>query len=443
MTNLIDKKAFEYISRITKRLEPYSSESSPKMTGLGKIMDIHLLKEYSISETDPLTGKKVSMYRSLKNGDYGLSEPAYEEFIKTILQLIDEEPFSKYCDADFLSDHAFQWLIKTFNEQRADSALTGYLLQALEAERKHHDFYFRITPLELQEPFSIGGVEIMFFTDEEKMQWRKKYITEKPGSEKEFDEISQTAFEGIFAKVKATGVKSRALEKATRHAELAIDALKCLFVREATVEYFLFFDLQIRFQAPAAGEILSLSREPFEMIQHLRGPSGRVPLGITSAHLSQAEQKGLMLLGKFIAGQFDTELATEINRLITDLAEILSNPDVHRKMVMTIRWLESVIIPATKRGKGEGENRIKSKLILRIIEDENMRELLKLSVRHTYNVRDRFLHNAERLPVNREYLFYMMDFMRIIVLNVIERHNQKMTTMDELQDWINKTKSSE
>lgn len=431
----IDAQAFEFVKRVTKRpQEPKARGPQKEMKGLGQIMDIPMPENYSIGETDPLDHQQVSRFEQVNDGDYGLAEPVYGQFNEVVIGLLAYEPFSTWCDSEFVTNYAFKWLMQTFRQQRAESTLTNYLLDVLEKESKEHEFYFRVLPLQIEEPFGIGDVEVMFFTNDEVTKWTDPIAKHRPVSENELASLKEK-FSGVFARVKAKGVSNRALESATRQAGLAIDALKCLFTNEAVADYFLFFDLETRFRPPSIGDVFSLREEPFECVLHLRGTHNRVPLSITRKVLSTGESKGLRMIGRFLTQSPDTELAIEINRCLADFAAILSTPDHYEKIIMSIRLMESVVLPRDAGGKSKGETRVRNVLVPSIIDVPDQKEKILKALRNIYEIRDRYLHNAQRLPTNREHIFYALEFQRLMILTLIAMHPQ-IQTMDELQDWL-------
>jgi hypothetical protein len=133
------------------------------------------------------------------------------------------------------------------------------------------------------------------------------------------------------------------------------------------------------------------------------------------------------------------DATNELTDLIYDsihlLSTIVSTSNNYEKVVKAISFIENIIVPKNAGGKAKGITRAK-KLITQITSNEKDIQSITTAVSKAYNIRDKYLHNYIQLPLERETLFYLIEFERAVILKLI-RLSKTRTIITEVHRFFN------
>ena len=95
---------------------------------------------------------------------------------------------------------------------------------------------------------------------------------------------------------------------------------------------------------------------------------------------------------------------------------------------------ESILLPRSSSGKAKGITRIK-KALPKIIPGLEDRAIIDEFLVDFYKIRDQYLHNGTRRPIQKDLLFFFLDFQRVLILKLIDL-NKTMTALDEVLEYF-------
>lgn len=124
-----------------------------------------------------------------------------------------------------------------------------------------------------------------------------------------------------------------------------------------------------------------------------------------------------------------------IIQLVQQFAAIISTPDIYDKVVKAISLIESIIIPKNS-GRAKAANILKFKIIPQFDDSQEEKDLLTSYFRQHYEIRDRYLHNYEKRPINKLIFKKLLAFELKFILKLVEL-NKTMTTVEEVLEYFN------
>src|SRR5690606_33360537 len=105
------------------------------------------------------------------------------------------------------------------------TGLMEYLKHRVDSAIKSYTFYFPLVNMEIEVPFTIGGVEFTFFTEKDMEHLYNSMLDSKnPISPSTFQEKYRSPFLGqVLAKIRVEAEREKAEEIAKRAAEISTD----------------------------------------------------------------------------------------------------------------------------------------------------------------------------------------------------------------------------
>jgi hypothetical protein len=160
----LDSAAFElleFMERFEKEKQetykPQGSLSQQIPIDLGKIIGNLTFKQ----EKDGIT-------YSLKECDgedcIGFTQKNFQHFEKFISNINKDKKINALVSKDFIKKVTFNWLIRTFRDQKAESNFTNYLMSEIDSAIEEIKLFFPILYLDIETPFKIGNIKFEFFT---------------------------------------------------------------------------------------------------------------------------------------------------------------------------------------------------------------------------------------------------------------------------------------
>jgi len=433
----IDTEIFKFVERLkaTTLSQRNPVRTKEPLKGHEPIIDLGEITDLKITQFHEVDGSTTSKLISVEEKMVGLNDSDFAEFKSYVLKLLDVPPFSDSCTVDFIIDRSFDWLISVYKNKKAEASLTTHLLDCIEKETTIHHFYFKIESLAIARQIQIGEVSIMFFTEQEIQEMYAVFIQEKPNTT--FEEFKKTykGLSKINAHIKIKGVPDRAEEIAKRHIELAVDTLKCYCIQHAIESKVLMFDLDYRIKKEGSASFINIPQGEFKnsTIQ-FRNLAGVIPVELDTETIDRFIKKGLLVIADFLIARKENELYYATIALISQLSEINSTSNNHEKIVKAISLCESILLPRSSSGKAKGITRIK-KALPKIIPGLEDRAIIDEFLVDFYKIRDQYLHNGTRRPIQKDLLFFFLDFQRVLILKLIDL-NKTMTALDEVLEYF-------
>jgi len=430
----IDVAIFDFISKLST-IEFKPTQHHPDLKGNDPVIDLGEAKNFGIEQVDPNDGSIISKYVDVNGKLTGLDEKGFVELKLLVSGLLASEPFASLADTEFLVNESFAWVISVYKNQKADSSLTAHLITILNSQASNHRFYFRVEPLEIENAFSIGDIEFKFFCFDDIQTLYEQYIVTHPDTTLErFREVCANNFNRVNACIETKGAFSRAEEDAMRKVELAVDVLKICSISEAMQFKVQVFDLDYRLQRKMPSYFLThASNDLSNLSTQIRNHGEVVPIRITSQKLKELDSRGLPKFASFIQHPKHNQLYDEIIGLIHQLGTIISTPDNYEKVVKAISLIESILVPKDV-GKAMGQTRLKL-VIPQLATIQNEQELLLKIAPVFYNIRDRYLHNYRKLPINIEHLMFLLNFERVFILRLVKL-NATLSSIEEVHNYF-------
>lgn len=433
----IDTEIYRFIEKIRKREPTYETPVyEGKFYGAGTvpILDLGEVTEMRMTELDEDDFSEAARYETIDGQIVGLNKESYKELTLLLVPLL-ETTFKSKCSLKFLVDTTFDWLLEVYKTKRANYNLTTYLSDRISDETKEHHFYFSVKALAIERPLQIGNATITFFSEEEIQDYYNQYNSRNPGKTfNEFKDFFSPHFNSISAIVKVRGIGDMAEAIAFKEVELAIDALKCFCLPFCMNSMDKIFDLDYRVDKSSIAYYLNMvDGDINQSTARLHKFNDIAPTRLSNAFVDQARKIGLDSFSQFIKNKKDNDLADTIVELIRQLSAIVSTENNYEKAAKTISLLESVIVPK-KSGKSKGLGRIK-KVVPNIVRNQQEQEEILNNLIACYDIRDKYLHNNIKLPIDKSG-FKRLLFFNVEFILALMKLNISMETVEEALNYF-------
>jgi hypothetical protein len=434
MSTDIDIEAYNYIDKVQQHIssKEHSTENA-KLFGAGTtpIATFDEVSNFSITEFDEDDFSTKTRYVDVDGKMLGLNSENYSKLVSLITPLL-ETNFKSKCDLKFLAENAFNWIIETYRKQKAGYNLTAYLTDRIAEETREYHFYYRVSAVAIERPIEIGNVLITYFSDDEILDYYNAFNDKNPGKTLgEFKKLHSHIFKSVVAHIKVKSVDSIAETISLKEVELAVDILKCFCFTYSLNKLNAIPDLDFRINSHQIASYWSLVDGDINQSNlRLKRFGGIAPMNLTDTFIRKAGKIGFNTFSEFIKSKSDNELYFDIIELIKQYAAIISTNDNYEKVVQAISLLENIVIPKDAKGKGKGHNRVK-KVISKLINNVTEQELLNRHCTDIYKVRNRYLHNYDKLPFEKDALKRLLFFELKIIHSLIQL-NKHMQTMDDV-----------
>jgi hypothetical protein len=429
----LDTSIFQFVPRLKEHKAPISEDTAiPMLKGSERIIDLGPVSNLAYTTINPDDHSLTSKYIDVNGTMIGLNDEDFRDLKGLLEPLLEQTIFGRYADIGFLVENTFDWIIEVYRLQKATMNLIPFLSERLDAVLKDYHFYFRIRPVEIEEKLVIGEGEIGYFRSEMIEEYYRNFVQVKPGTTfQAFQKLYGDHFTGIHVHLKIKGVPERAEALARRKAEQIVDVLKCFCVDYGIQDYYQVFDLDYRLPANGAASILRLADGKIEKSEMLfRNVDRMVPIQLTKLEVEKFNVRGLSEFSNFLVHIEMNELSELILNSIHLLSTIISTPNPYEKVVKAISFIENIVIPKDAQGKAKGLTRVK-KIIPQITSNQIDIDRITGAIFRAYTIRDKYLHNYVQLPLEKETLFYLMEFERAVVLKLI-RLSKRYTTISEI-----------
>ncbi len=424
----LNNKIFDLVSFVTEELEsPKPKENQNEdLVGIPVLFNLGEVKNIKTSRPDGY-GNTIEAYKN----NFGLDIQNYRKLRDVANKIIEIEPYASFATVTFIEEHLFDWIIETHNENKAKIEPLNYLQDAFENDLKEYRFYFRIHALGINSTFKIGQVEFTFFTDEELLDYSKKFkeqFPEKP--KKECELIFKDYVSKPIAKVSSKGIQSKAKQNAQKQVNIAVDSLKCFLVEESVNSSTKIMDAEYRFTDTFPNSfIYDTKSDKFDFNLQFERADGIAPISLNSEKIKELFDSGLGEVSEFITNKPSNELSRIILNTISSIGKYSSERNLHERVVKIISIYESIFIPL-KKGKGKGQTIVKSKVLKKIIGANELPMVVKI-FNEFYDIRDKYLHNGLEKHIDIDDLFKAQKITTFLLKRLIQL-NKKITSLKEL-----------
>jgi hypothetical protein len=422
-------EAYNFVKHLVVKDRPTNQEPRAKeveIVGIPLIANLGEVQDFGIEEFDEDTYQTKRKFKNISGQLTGLDSEVFSDFKDFLLKLYESPGVSGICDLSSLIDFSFEWLLDIHISKRAFKNLTTYIYDKIDALTKNYVFYFKLEAIGIEQSFIIGNVKISNIPHEDLLKYYDENKKIKPERTlDEFKELFKSNFHEhtINAIVETKGIISRAEEKAFADAEIAIDVLKCFCCEYSVDKHVVVFDIDHRFQRSNYAHFVQMAYGDINQSQiRLKQLKGVAPIRITEEYLNVIEQKGLNEFSNFIKLKKNDELYLKILTLIRQLSSISSTYDNHEKTVKAISLFESICVPLNST-KSNGMTHLK-RVAEKLFSDQSQKEeIISLGITH-YKIRDKYLHNDMRWPLNKKDLVSFLAFERYFILALIRLSGQ-------------------
>jgi hypothetical protein len=432
----LNNEAYKFVPMLHKKQrEKPNSAPQRQFQGFGEVLDLGQVDITQEETRAPLTDEITSKYVKTNGEMIGFGEAEFRKFNAFLEDLYDTNEISGICSFDTLSKHAFKWITTVYSENKAKESISDYILNQIQANTNFYQFHFRLQGLEIEVPFQIGNTIFKYFSETEVSALYEQFLDAKPGiSLEEFKNLNRDQFKFINAITNVKAEKDLAAEMAINQASLAVDVLKCFCYVYAARKDTLMFDIDFRYQPNSLASFLQLKngdiRDGKMILQNRRGV---MPIQLTTEFLEYSTRYGLLEFSDYIIQEKDNELYYKTIDLIRQFSAALSLNDHYEKVAKCISLFESLCIPENS-SKARGYTYYK-KVISKIYSNpKKQQSYFDVGLNH-YKIRDKFMHNNIRWPMDNEEFMKFLDFTRMFIHSAIQL-NRKFTSAAEFQEYF-------
>jgi hypothetical protein len=427
----LDKEIYEIISLVDmsdvstiKKVDFVPFDKDENILDLSdKVIGPFISYEMLGSEIISIRHKTDKHQRELKNETY----KRYEKFIDTICK---SPEIHSLVSRKFIFDLAFEYLIKSHNENRTEGNFSDYLVDNIKPEIKVYKVYFSVENLEIFNPLRIGKVEIShlernLFTEDDRQNTESVSLFYKKYQRK------------VFASCTIKAEKEKAIELALKECSLSIDIIKICSDTIHEPKTKISFDIDSRLSESFSAEtiISNINKQ-----NDLNIISRRIPNyhQLTEEYLNRLSIRNLNFFNGFLMRLEDekTELQNLLINAIQRLAKALTTTNLNQRIVELFTIMESLLVPNSQANILDSLTRYCSKIVHS--KREERVNLIKL-IKKMYEVRSSYVHHALETDFEIDDLRNIQITIHTLIGKLIEKSNkytQKSEILKEIDDAI-------
>lgn len=440
MKEEINKRAFELISfvqfkskeDVLTQKELYGSLKEKDFVDLSNLQIGPIIKK-TLSHNQETV---IEIFRTNENGECGFTEKSCEEFYSLVNNISNLEFFERKASLKFIENAAFNWIIDVYENNKANEDILTYLYNSLDDELSDHVFYFPILNLDIENPFKIGNVELLYFSKEYFDQYFEYVkMEDEKGLEEKYEEFYRENFQGqVMAKITVNAEINKAQELAMRESEIAIDVLKLFSESVMIPEKKMMFDLNYRLTYPTQSNFLTQDLKESKFLDYRISYNNSNTI-INDEKLIFFNDFGLSKFSDFLLFKPKNDLSNLIVQSINLFGTAISNWDLHLRCINIITIVESILLKVDENK--DLERRTKVRLSKILTSDYSEKQYIISLFSEIYQVRHKMVHKARRIDINSKNLskvqFYIVQlFLKLIDKNTIDNFENKNSLIEEL-----------
>ncbi len=396
------------------------------------ILTLDNIKDFRLNEYDPYDDgfAMTSKFVDVDGKMVGLGKENFSVFREKILTLLDDGYINKHLTPTDLVLFSFDWLMDIYKSKKAPVELRNWLYNAISDGIKNYRFYFQTLNLAIEEPITIGDILITHFSEDDLLRMYAEFGDDKHTYDQFCGLINK---DSIHATIEVTNTNGMSEVIAKKRVEVAIDILKCFCLKYSLDRRFRLFDVDYRTSRPNGSHYFTFHSNSMRNLYILMRNSHRVELvKLDQDFINSANEKGMSIFGNFVRTKKDTPLYNITIDFIQQFAEIYTVENNYQKVIKSISVLENIVVPKDN-GRAFGIKRVKQ-VISKIFNDKDTSLKLSQSINYHYEVRDKFLHNNIKYPINRDDFWLILELIRILILKVIGL-NGKFDTIEKVHNY--------
>ena len=397
---------------------------------------------FELSDTN-YKGGKIDRWIKFpdKEEAIGLDETSYSKLLKLVEKLLQTKEIDSVISAEFIENSLFNLIIESYQKpDSAESILTKLLIQ-LENSISEEMYCFPILYTEISKPFTMGDIEIKFFTKADFDWLSNNFIKKNTGNTENPYEPLREKYEGqVVICCIVTAEPGKGQDIAFEKCSLALDILKICSDTLDLPDYPLDFDIDSRAKLQSHGTVIM--HGPIGVDKFLTS-SRALPkhINFEAGLFSRMEERHVRLFTNFlIVKKYNDELSNLIHIAVRSLSEALSVKDLNQRSVLIMSIFDSLILEGQTVGIIDSLKKYVPKLVH---SDPDIRTEIKKVLGDFYKIRSEMVHHAKRLPVINQELSKLQNCLRDLLVNLIlKRHNEnqltKVSVLKEIDDALNK-----
>jgi len=432
----INETCFQLVSAITRTKREPVKPVEP-VVELGSVAEAVLLDlgEVTVVSINKASYSQKKLDVTVADGEdvLHLNEHDYAALVKLVSTIIKEPSVARIMSEDFISNAIESWVFNTYRLGMAESSFCDYLRTQADAQVFQYDVLVPVDYIHIEERFSIGNAEFMFFTKEELDAYDKAYLDAHPGGESPYLSGTLSWLGKVFCVCKVRGESIRARHLAFEVQALATDVLMITSETLAFPDFELSFDLNTRSnKVPMSTTFLLKNGDPLSSTAQLKMEPPRIY--VNKAYLEVMRKRNLDTFDAFLRNekQQGTELGKLLIHAITELARALTNPDLHWRTASLFSIVESLILPNDQAPILESIRKYLPRIVSK---DLNTRKNIIVMTGKMYDVRSSIVHHARKLEFNLEDLALLQRCTNWLCNNLIVRldtHHTKASVLSEI-----------
>lgn len=437
----IDKEAFRILGLFETTTEKKTKQNDEKGSIAHqipqRIIDDKIELAYLVKAS---LFDKTNAIKECYNGKcVGLNHDNYKELEKLANTIYKDKEINSRISKTFIEQKLWDWLLKTFKNQKADLNFSSYILNEMEESIEHLKVFYPMLYLNIGNPFQIGNVKFEFFTKDFFDSLTKQYQKDNPHMLTNPYEDMRKEYQGhVFVSYEVNAEIEKAKSIALEECSLAVDILKMCSDTTDIPQLKLSFDIDNRTRENIKNQII-ITRpkkiEPSFEINFYRLPSQHL---IHDQEWSRIVHRQIGIFHNFLISLTDekTELEQLIINAIKRYANAISNSNQHQRIVELFTILESLLLADKNSPIIESVCKYCSKLVFK---GANERRDVISMLKTMYEVRSDFIHHAKESAFELDNLHKLQKTVYILVLKLIQKtslHKNKQTLLHEIDDAI-------
>ena len=340
-----------------------------------------------------LSNFKITL--STKGTDYGFDEPVYIDFFRFVFEIQSLDSFVHSLSFEFIEEKTLQWIVNVHLNGKSISELVNYLKDQSESVVEKQKFYFHVLNLHIHEPFTIGNVEITFFTKEYFDEFWASYQKKEETTQEVFDNLFRKYQGRVFASYEAKAESKKGKEIAFNECSLAIDALRCFTPTTIFPDRKCYMDLSDRINVNYQTDIISIpTGKEFEFRISMSAKND--PFTISKDFYGHILETGLQVFSEKIKSKEKDELSLLIIQSIKLFSYSISTFDLHLRVIQLVTIFESLLLEEEREHKME---KFVKKRLRKLFGEINT-DSLELVLSDMYQIRHKMVHKAKRLQID-------------------------------------------
>lgn len=424
----INRQAYQFISVLNS--ETPNKESKEELKGslaqTGPSVTLDNIIDNYIAVSSILPNGDNYIKSVLSNGkEYSFDKQNHALF-RNFLVSIHKSHFRSLCSLSFIEEIAFKWIITVKQEGKSSIDFYYYLKEKVDSTVKKYRYYYPVFNLHTEKNFEIGNVQFTFFT--------KKQIEQFNGEDNNLYDFYKNILGRVYVSTSIEAERSKAKEVSFAQCCLAFDVLKIFICDLFHPTQRLYVDIEHRANFNYSDNYFSIINENIDSLNFTLGTNAQ-PLVLNDKLFINFQQKGIGVFSNFIKSKIDNELKAITVNAIRTFAIAVTNEDLYLRISLLLSVCEMILL---KEDEKNYTSCLCQKRFIAILGNINPgdKEKAILVIPEVYILRNKYLHNGRKLPINLLHLIFFQQLIRLLLINII-RNSEIYSNKNALLDNYN------